>query len=59
MSNYYRFMSDVEAWQELCDLYLMQAEYSKAVFCAEELLLHQPHSHLFHQRVADIRYTMV
>ncbi|XP_077290038.1 ER membrane protein complex subunit 2-like [Arctopsyche grandis] len=53
-----KFMSDVEAWQELCDLYLSQADYSKAVFCAEELLLHQPHSHLFHQRVADIRYTM-
>jgi ER membrane protein complex subunit 2 len=52
-------MSDVEAWQELCDLYLSQGEYPKAVFCAEELLLHQPHSHLFYQRVADIRYTMV
>ncbi|GBP89334.1 ER membrane protein complex subunit 2-A [Eumeta japonica] len=53
-----KFMSDVEGWQELCELYLTVQEYSKAVFCAEELLLHQPHSHLFHQQVADIRYTM-
>lgn len=52
-------MSDVEAWQELCELYLQCQDYQKAVFCAEELLLHQPHSHLFQQKVADIRYTMV
>ncbi|XP_028026259.1 ER membrane protein complex subunit 2-like [Bombyx mandarina] len=53
-----KFMSDVEAWQELCNLYLQVQDYSRAVFCAEELLLHQPHSHLHHQRLADIRYTM-
>lgn len=52
-------MSDVEAWQELCELYLQVQEYSRAAFCAEELILHQPHNHLMHQRLADIRYTMV
>lgn len=52
------FISDVEGWQELCGLYLQVQDYPKAVFCAEELLLHQPHSHLYHQQVADIRYTM-
>lgn len=53
-----KFMSDVEAWQELCELYQQVAEYSRAAFCAEELILHQPHNHLMHQKYADIRYTM-
>jgi ER membrane protein complex subunit 2 len=53
-----RFMSDQEAWQELCNLYLMEGDYSKAVFCMEEVLLHNPFSHLIHQRLGDIRYTM-
>lgn len=52
-------MSDQEAWHELCFLYLAEAEYSKAIFCMEEVLLHNPHSHLIHQRLGEIRYTMV
>lgn len=52
-------MSDQEAWQELCNLYLAEGEFGKAAFCMEEVLLHNPHSHLIHQRLADIRYTMV
>lgn len=54
-----RFMSDQEAWQELCNLYMAEGEYGKAAFCMEEVILHNPHSHLIHQRLADIRYTMV
>jgi len=53
-----KFMSDQEAWHELCNLYLAEGDYSKATFCMEEVLLHNPHSHLIHQRLADIRYTM-
>ncbi|XP_013100373.1 ER membrane protein complex subunit 2 [Stomoxys calcitrans] len=53
-----KFMIDQEAWQELCNLYLAEGDYSKAAFCMEEVLLHNPHSHLIHQRLADIRYTM-
>lgn len=53
-----RFMSDQEGWHELCSLYLAEGEYAKAAFCMEEVLLHNPHSHLIHQRLADIRYTM-
>lgn len=52
-------MSDQEAWQELCNLYMAEGEYGKAAFCMEEVILHNPHSHLIHQRLADIRYTMV
>uniref|UniRef100_A0A0K8TQ66 ER membrane protein complex subunit 2 n=1 Tax=Tabanus bromius TaxID=304241 RepID=A0A0K8TQ66_TABBR len=53
-----KFMSDQEAWHELCNLYLAEGEYAKAAFCMEEVLLHNPHSHLIHQRLAEIRYTM-
>jgi len=52
------FMSDQEAWMELCDLYTSEQDYSKAAYCMEELLLHNPHNHLYHQRNAEIRYTM-
>ncbi|CAH1183256.1 unnamed protein product [Phaedon cochleariae] len=51
------FMADVEAWQELSELYISEHEYSKAAFCVEELILHNPHNHLLHQRYADIRYS--
>lgn len=52
-----RFMADFEAWQELSDLYISEQDFNKAAFCMEELILHNPHNHLLHQRYADIRYT--
>ncbi|KAL1115906.1 hypothetical protein AAG570_006195, partial [Ranatra chinensis] len=52
-----KFMIDQEAWQELCELYLIEQDYAKAAFCMEELILHNPHNHLFHQRFAEIKYT--
>ena len=52
------FMSDQEAWLELSELYLSEQDYGKASYCVEELLLHNPHNHLYHQRLAEIRYTM-
>ncbi|XP_046994537.1 ER membrane protein complex subunit 2-like [Schistocerca americana] len=52
-----KFMSDQEGWQELCELYLMEQDLARAAFCMEELLLHNPHSHLIHQRYAEIKYT--
>ncbi|CAG9826082.1 unnamed protein product [Diabrotica balteata] len=51
------FMADIEAWQELSELYLTEFDYNKAAFCVEELILHNPHNHLLHQRYADIKYT--
>ena len=73
------FMSDQEAWMELCDLYiqvqlkkcridpravtnyflLQEQEYGKAAFCCEEVLLQNPHNHLYHQRQADIRLGLI
>ncbi|XP_014208834.1 ER membrane protein complex subunit 2-like [Copidosoma floridanum] len=52
-----KFMSDQEAWHELCDLYLQEQEYGKAAICIEELILHNPHNHLLHQRYAEIKYS--
>lgn len=52
-------MIDQDAWNELCDLYLLEQEYAKAAFCMEELILQNPHNHLFHLRFAEIKYTQV
>ncbi len=43
-------MSDTEAWMELCDLYILEQDYAKAAFCCEELLLHNPHNHIYFQK---------
>ncbi|XP_067118789.1 ER membrane protein complex subunit 2-B-like [Centruroides vittatus] len=59
LSDYLKkFMSDHEGWMELCDLYLLEQDYSKAAFCMEELILSNPHNHLYHQRYAEIQYTI-
>jgi Tfp pilus assembly protein PilF len=55
--QFFRFMADVEAWQELSELYIIEQDFNKAAFCLEELILHNPHNHLLHQRYADIKYT--
>jgi len=51
------FMNDGEAWMELCDLYILQQDYVKAAFCCEELILQNPHNHLYYQKFAEIKYT--
>ncbi|XP_032815121.1 ER membrane protein complex subunit 2 [Petromyzon marinus] len=51
------FVADQEAWQELADLYVSELEYSKAAFCLEELILFNPHNHLFCQKYAEVKYT--
>ncbi|KAK9878919.1 hypothetical protein WA026_003743 [Henosepilachna vigintioctopunctata] len=51
------YMADSEAWQELSELYISENDFNKACFCIEELILHNPHNHLLHQRLADVRYT--
>ena len=53
-----KFMGDQEAWTELAELYISQQEHKKAKFCMEELILVNPHNHLFHQRYAEILYTI-
>lgn len=53
-----KFMNDQEAWLELSDLYIQEQEYAKAAFCLEELILTNPHNHLYFQKFAEIQYTI-
>jgi len=53
-----KFMNDQESWLELSELYIQEQEYSKAAFCIEELILANPHNHLYHERYAEIQYTI-
>ncbi|XP_054719635.1 ER membrane protein complex subunit 2-like [Uloborus diversus] len=59
LSDYLKkFMSDHEAWMELSELYLKEQDYNKAAFCVEELILYNPHNHLYHQKYAEIQFTI-
>lgn len=53
-----KFMNDNDAWKELCELYMLEQDYQKAIFCMEELLLTHPLSHIYHTRLAEIHYTL-
>lgn len=53
-----KFMNDNEAWKELCELYMLEQDYPKAIFCMEELLLSHPLSHIYHTRLAEMYYTL-
>ena len=33
-------------------------EFQRAAFCVEELILCHPHNHLYHQRYAEIHFTI-
>lgn len=52
------YVNDMEAFQELLDLYLDINEYKKAIFCAEELILSNPQNYLYHLQIAEIYYTI-
>ncbi|KAL5270514.1 hypothetical protein ACHWQZ_G001284 [Mnemiopsis leidyi] len=52
------FSCDHESWLELSDIYISNQNYKQALFCVEELLLQYPHNHLYHQRYADILFTI-
>eukprot|EP00743_Colponemidia_sp_Colp-15_P001554 GILK01001697.1.p1 GENE.GILK01001697.1~~GILK01001697.1.p1 ORF type:complete len:309 (+),score=41.44 GILK01001697.1:41-928(+) len=51
------FCADVDAWQELADLYISQQQFSKASFCYEELILANPQNYLYHLRLAELLYS--
>ena len=48
------YMDDEEAWNELAEVYLMCNNYSKAIYCLEELLLHNPMNYLTYMKIGDI-----
>ena len=59
MNEYLKvFMCDHEAWLELSELQISMQNYADAAYCLEEVLLSNPHNHLYHQRYAEIHYTL-
>lgn len=52
------FVTDAEAWLQLGDLFLQEADYGRAVYCFEELLLSSPQNSTYLVKLAEIRYTM-
>ncbi|KAJ7985123.1 hypothetical protein DPEC_G00348810 [Dallia pectoralis] len=51
------FVGDQEAWHELSDLYINEHNYGKAAFCLEELMMSNPHNHLYCEQYAEVKYT--
>ncbi|XP_004697735.2 ER membrane protein complex subunit 2 [Echinops telfairi] len=52
-----QFVRDQEAWHELAELYINEHDYAKAAFCLEELMMTNPHNHLYCQQYAEVKYT--
>ena len=48
---------DQEAWLELSDIYLSKGNYSKALFCIEEVLSANPKNYLLNLRYAEVLYS--
>ena len=52
------FSTDAGSWAELFRVYLSLLRFEDAEFCAEELILLQPHDYMHHLRYAELLYTM-
>ena len=48
------YMDDEEAFFELSEIYLLTNNYFKAVFCLEEILLHNPFNYQVLNKIGDI-----
>lgn len=52
------FASDIDAWQELTQLYIQTQKLDLAKFCVEELILIQPENYLYHLQYAELNYSL-
>ena len=52
------YMDDQDAWNELSDVYLSVNNYNKAIYCLEELLLHNPNNYKILNKIGDIYASM-
>ncbi|KAF0974347.1 hypothetical protein FDP41_006379 [Naegleria fowleri] len=52
------YQNDLEAYEELADIYLTLGDYKSALFCIEEMILSSPENYIFHLKYADILYTI-
>jgi cytochrome c-type biogenesis protein CcmH/NrfG len=48
---------DVEAWLELADLYLHKQNFTKALYCYEEMIIVMPKNYLINLRYAETLYS--
>lgn len=53
-----KFASDTEAWILLAKLYIEAADYTKAAFCMEELIVSNAHNYVYYEKYAEIQYTI-
>uniref|UniRef100_A0A3B5MGA7 ER membrane protein complex subunit 2 n=1 Tax=Xiphophorus couchianus TaxID=32473 RepID=A0A3B5MGA7_9TELE len=51
-----QFVGDQEAWHELSELYINEHDYGKAAFCLEELMMTNPHNHLYCEQYAEVTW---
>uniref|UniRef100_A0A2K5QJ05 ER membrane protein complex subunit 2 n=1 Tax=Cebus imitator TaxID=2715852 RepID=A0A2K5QJ05_CEBIM len=51
-----QLVADQEDWHELAELYINEHDYAKAAFCLEELMMTNPHNHLYCQQYAEVKY---
>jgi hypothetical protein len=49
------YMDDYDAWYELSDVYILTNNHAKAVYCLEEILLHQPNNYKIYIKIGDIQ----
>jgi ER membrane protein complex subunit 2 len=52
------FQGDLQAWEELCELYCEAGALKQAAFCAEEAILLAPGNPAAHLRYADLLYSL-
>lgn len=52
------YMDDIDGWNELAEIYLQCNNYNKAIYCLEELILHNPNDYRTMTRIGDIYASM-
>ena len=50
---------DCEAWQQLADIYCARQNFSKAMYCYEEIVSSQPRNYMINLRYAECIYSSV
>ena len=52
------YQADAGAWYELSEIHLAFGEYAEAAHCCEELVMLKPTSCIYHNRLADVYYSL-
>lgn len=52
------YMDDIDGWNELAEVYLQCNNYNKAIYCLEELILHNPNDYRTMIKIGDIYASM-